>query len=133
MKIRAIHIVLTILILLIASCSWNSDAGIYIRGKSKYESILVPGVSKKEIISLLEAHDDNYYDHPKNTEGSLFNDNNCPYTGHSGFTIGCKYSGFTITSNPMGFFMEPYLYVYFVYDENNELAFYKMGIERTFL
>lgn len=133
-SITKVVLVFAILIVVTSvSIAWNSDTAIFLRAQSKYETILPPGTPKADIVSFFERDGDWFHDHPKNDISSLFRDENCPYRGHYKIEIDCQYSGFIVTSNPAGFLMEPYLYIYFVYDENETLVYHEMGVERTFL
>ena len=121
-------------------CLWafiNSNWLIIKLGESEFSEVLQPGTPKKSIIKLIEKKGYQLYESSKNHSAHYRKDGACNtmFDGHTNFKWNCEYPGYIFTRRDAGFIglTSPSLRIHFVYDEQDKLAKYYIGVGHSFL
>ncbi|MDO6721632.1 hypothetical protein Q4575_19735 [Psychrosphaera sp. 1_MG-2023] len=128
-------IILLLVSFLSTSCVWNNNASIISRGDYEFQSVLIPGTSKEQIINFLKEKKYYYSEINETTSSYYTRDGKCRRFSDGKFKWNCQYYGYIFTRRDAGFLSitDPSLRVYLFIDRTGKLLEHHMKVGHTFL
>lgn len=106
-------------------------------GEREFSKILKIGTPKESIVNFVSEKSYYFSEHSKNDKGYYLNNGLCRTMedGSAKFRWNCEYPGYVFTRRNAGFLSltNPSLRIYFVYDKEDKLVKYYIGVGHTFI